>query len=325
MRQKNTIASPFPARQKPLLYGAPRNHPAPPTMHSAQFTHIGIVGKYGASHLGDTIARVIATLEARDLSVTLDRNTMPDSWRTHARARPIADWSDDIDLAVVIGGDGTFLYAGRSLLDKNIPLLGINTGRLGFLADVPEESLEAHLNRILDGHYQREQRRILSVRVTHQGENTARFYAINDAVIHKRSMARMIEVDVYARGQYLSHYRADGLILATPTGSTAYALSAGGPIIEPSLDALLVVPICAQTLTQRPVVLHADIDIDVDISAISKDVQLTIDGQAEHLLNPTDRVHITSAPRLSVIHPIDYQFQSRLRQKLNWGVAPDHP
>ena len=294
-------------------------------MPSPQFTHIGIVGKYGASHLGDSIARVVAVLTQRGVAVTLDHNTMPDNWRTHANARPIADWPNDIDLAVVIGGDGTFLYAGRSLLSKNIPLLGINTGRLGFLADLPEDHLEDSLNGILSGEYQREQRRTLAVHVTHQGQNTARFHAINDAVIHKRSMARMIEVDVYARGQYLSHYRADGLILSTPTGSTAYALSAGGPIIEPTLGAMLVVPICPHTLTQRPVVLDADSDIEVRISASSiKDVQLTIDGQAEHLLNPTDSIHITSAARLTVIHPPAYQFQSRLRQKLNWGIAPEN-
>lgn len=293
-------------------------------MHTPSFTHIGIVGKYGASHVGDTIARVVAVLEARRLQVTLDKNTMPAPWRDHERASPIAQWPDDINLAIVIGGDGTFLYAGRSLLEKNIPLLGINTGRLGFLADLPLETLEDSLSAILDGHYRREYRHTLSVRVTHQGHDTAQFHAINDAVIHKRSMARMIEVEVFTRGQYLSHYRADGLILATPTGSTAYALSAGGPIIEPTLDAMLVVPICPHTLTQRPVVIDGQSDIEVCVSASSiKDVQLTIDGQAEHLLNPTDRITIRRAERLTVIHPADYQFQSRLRQKLNWGIAPE--
>ncbi|MDO4777733.1 MAG: NAD(+)/NADH kinase [Cardiobacteriaceae bacterium] len=295
-------------------------------MHTHPFTHIGIVGKYGASHVGDTIARVVAVLDARHIQVTLDQNTMPAPWRDHERARPIAQWPDDINLAIVIGGDGTFLYAGRSLLEKNIPLLGINTGRLGFLADLPLETLEDSLSAILDGHYRREYRHTLSVRVTHQGRDTAQFFAINDAVIHKRSMARMIEVEVFTRGHYLSHYRADGLILATPTGSTAYALSAGGPIIEPTLDAMLVVPICPHTLTQRPVVIDGQSDIEVCVSASSiKDVQLTIDGQAEHLLNPTDRITIRRAEKLTVIHPADYQFQSRLRQKLNWGIAPEGP
>ncbi|MDO5090732.1 MAG: NAD(+)/NADH kinase [Cardiobacteriaceae bacterium] len=295
-------------------------------MPTPPFTHIGIVGKYGASHVGDTIARVMAVLDARRLQVTLDQNTMPDTWRDHPRARPLADWADDIDLAIVIGGDGTFLYAGRSLLEKNIPLVGINTGRLGFLADLPQESLETSLAAILDGHYRRERRHTLAICVTHQGRDTARFFAINDAVIHKRSMARMIEVDVFTRGEYLSHYRADGLILATPTGSTAYALSAGGPIIEPTLDAMLVVPICPHTLTQRPVVIDGQSDIEVRVSASSiKDVQLTIDGQAEHPLNPTDSITIRRAEKLTVIHPADYQFQSRLRQKLNWGIAPEDP
>lgn len=293
-------------------------------MHTPPFTHIGIVGKYGAGHLGDTIARVMVLLTARGIRVTLDRNTMPDPWRTHAAALPIADWPDDIDLAVVIGGDGTFLYAGRSLLAKRIPLLGINTGRLGFLADLPLASLEESLSAILDGHHRREQRNTLSVRVHRRGENSARFFAVNDAVIHKRNMARMIELEVFIRGEYLSHYRADGLILSTPTGSTAYALSAGGPIIEPTLNALLLVPICPHTLTQRPLVVDAASDIEVRIGAGSgTDVQLTIDGQAEHLLNPGDSITLRRAQDLTVIHPADYQFQSRLRRKLNWGIAPD--
>ena len=295
-------------------------------MHTPSFTHIGIVGKYGASHLGDAIARVVALLQARGLRVTLDRNTMPEPWRHSEYAQPIMQWPDDIDLAIVIGGDGTFLYAGRSLLGKHIPLLGINTGRLGFLADLPQESLEDSLNAIFDGHYQREQRNTLSVHVNRNGDKGARFFAINDAVIHKRNMARMIEVEVFIRGQYLSHYRADGLILATPTGSTAYALSAGGPIIEPTLSALLVVPICPHTLTQRPLVIDAASDIEVRIGANSiKDVQLTIDGQAEYHLNPTDSITLRRARDLTVIHPADYQFQSRLRQKLNWGIAPETP
>ena len=295
-------------------------------MHTPSFTHIGIVGKYGASHLGDAIARVVALLQARGLRVTLDRNTMPEPWRHSEYAHPIMQWPDDIDLAIVIGGDGTFLYAGRSLLGKHIPLLGINTGRLGFLADLPQESLEDSLNAIFDGHYQREQRNTLSVYVNRNGDKGARFFAINDAVIHKRNMARMIEVEVFIRGQYLSHYRADGLILATPTGSTAYALSAGGPIIEPTLSALLVVPICPHTLTQRPLVIDAASDIEVRIGANSiKDVQLTIDGQTEYHLNPTDSITLRRARDLTVIHPADYQFQSRLRQKLNWGIAPETP
>lgn len=295
-------------------------------MHTPPFTHIGIIGKYGAGYLGDTIARVTSLLAARGIRVTFDHNTMPEPWQTHKSALPIIDWPDDIDLAIVIGGDGTFLYAGRSLLTKRIPLLGINTGRLGFLADLPLDNLEEGLNAVLDGHYRREQRNTLSVHVSHQGENSAHFFAINDAVIHKRSMARMIEIDVFTRGQYLSHYRADGLILSTPTGSTAYALSAGGPIVEPTLNALLVVPICSHTLTQRPLVIDADSDIEVRISASSfKDVQLTIDGQAEHLLSPTDIVTLRRARDLAVIHPESYQFQSRLRQKLNWGIAPETP
>ena len=144
--------------------------------------------------------------------------------------------------------------------------------------------------------------------------------AINDAVIHS-SKARMIELDVYTHARHLSHYRADGLIIATPTGSTAYALAAGGPIIEPNLPVSLVVPICPHTLTQRPVVIDAASPIT--ITPCGSGAHLSIDGQQQHRLHPKDRITIRAGIPLPVLHPADYHFQDRLRAKLNWGVAPE--
>lgn len=289
------------------------------------FTHIGIIGKYGADHTGATIERVIALLEKQQLRYTIAADTAPPELKNHSHCRPIKDWQSDIDLAVVIGGDGTFLYAGRMLHAKNIPLVGINAGRLGFLADLSAEHLEPQLSAILSGDYCLETRQILSATIENAHQIRGKFVAINDLVIHKRTMARMVELNTYNRGEFLCHYRADGLILSTPTGSTAYALSAGGPILEPSLDALIIAPICPHTLTHRPVVVGSGSAITITLGDDPQDIQLTIDGQEEFLLQTGDCIHTRHHGKITVLHPSDYRFQHRLRQKLNWGIDPDHP
>ena len=285
------------------------------------FHHIGIIGKLGAIRVQDALARTLAVLEQRDLRYSLDPDTVPPEYHQNApAARPISDW-DDVDLCIVIGGDGTFLYASRALIDRQIPLIGIHTGRLGFLADLTLDDLAAELDRILAGHYHCEQRHTLRVTIDSR-DGSSEHLAINDAVI-RNSKAQMIELDVYTHDRYLSHYRADGLIIATPTGSTAYALAAGGPIIEPNLPVSLVVPICPHTLTQRPVVIDASSTITITPGAKSSGAQLSIDGQQQHRLHHKDRITIRAGIPLPVLHPENYHFQDRLRAKLNWGIAPE--
>ena len=282
--------------------------------------HIGIVGKYGAVRVDDTIARLIAALTARGLTYTLDRDTAPPQYQNDPAALPIAAWGD-VDLCIVVGGDGTFLYAGRALIARQIPLIGIHTGRLGFLTDLTLADIDSGLDHILSGAYHREERHTLHVTVDTR-DGSYDHTAINDAVIHS-SKARMIELDVYTHARHLSHYRADGLIIATPTGSTAYALAAGGPIIEPNLPVSLVVPICPHTLTQRPVVIDANSPITITPGAKSSGAQLSIDGQQQHRLLQKDRITIRAGIPLPVLHPENYHFQDRLRAKLNWGIAPE--
>ena len=284
------------------------------------FRHIGIIGKLGAIRVQDALARTVAVLEQRGLRYSLDPDTVPPEYQIVPAARPISAW-DDVDLCIVIGGDGTFLYASRALIDRQIPLIGIHTGRLGFLADLTLDDLADQLDRILAGHYHCEQRHTL--RVTIEGrDGSSEHLAINDAVI-RSSKAQMIELDVYNHDRYLSHYRADGLIIATPTGSTAYALAAGGPIIEPNLPVSLVVPICPHTLTQRPVVIDANSPITITPGAKSSGAQLSIDGQQQHRLHHKDRITIRAGIPLPVLHPENSHFQDRLRAKLNWGIAPE--
>ncbi len=292
-------------------------------MHNTEFTHIGIIGKYGVNQTDATMRRVMTILESRHIHYVIDTLTAPDSLKNHPASREIANWGNAIKLAIVIGGDGTFLYAGRALYGKNIPIVGINMGRLGFLADLSAENLDVQLNDILNGEYILETRQTLHVNIKNDA-TTRSFTAINDAVIHKHN-ARIVELNAYTNGQFLCHYRADGLIVSTPTGSTAYALSAGGPILEPSLEALIITPICPHSLTYRPVVLGFGSDIEVLPVFDMDNVQLTIDGQSETLLSEGDRVIMRKGGQITVLHPKDYQFQYRLRQKLNWGVNPDLP
>lgn len=291
-------------------------------MHNNLFRHIAIVGKYGAS-VAHTIERVMAILTARNISYTLDKSTMPPELKNHPHAKFLGDWPKNIDLCIVIGGDGTFLHAGRATLTRQIPLLGINEGRLGFLADVQTEELERELNTILSGNYFLETRQTLLVEVRQGDKVRASYYAINDAVIHKRMMARMVELDTYTNGSFLCHYRADGLILSTPTGSTAYALAAGGPILEPTMDAMIIAPICPYMLTHRPMVVGPNSDIEVRLERNEHDIQLTIDGQEELILEARDYLYVKHANQLPVIHPQGYQFQRTLQEKLNWGLSPE--
>lgn len=289
------------------------------------FHHIGIIGKYGASHLSDTLEKLIAFLEKNTIRYTLDCATMPPSYQQHSAARPLKDWSNEIDLAITIGGDGTFLYAARHLASQCIPLIGINAGRLGFLADIAVSEFERSLTAIFSGNFHRESRQMIQAQITGaSGEH--RLCALNEIVIHKRRMARMIEVAVAMNDKPLCQYRADGVIFSTPTGSTAYALSAGGPIIAPDLPALLIVPVCPHTLTQRPLVVSADSVITLTAPAVAQhEAQLTLDGQQEQLLNGDERITISLSQSITILRPEDYPFQARLRDKLNWGSSPRIP
>jgi len=271
------------------------------------FRHIGIIGKLGAIRVQDALARTVAVLEQRGLRYSLDPDTVPPEYQIVPAVRPISAW-DDVDLCIVIGGDGTFLYASRALIDRQIPLIGIHTGRLGFLADLTLDDLADQLDRILAGHYHCEQRHTL--RVTIEGrDGSSEHLAINDAVI-RSSKAQMIELDVYNHDRYLSHYRADGLTPAPPPP-------------PPPLPVSLVVPICPHTLTQRPVVIDANSPITITPGAKSSGAQLSIDGQQQHRLHHKDRITIRAGIPLPVLHPENYHFQDRLRAKLNWGIAPE--
>ncbi len=227
----------------------------------------------------------------------------------------------DADLVISIGGDGTMLYASRMARETGTPILGINRGRLGFLADVTPDELISSVDSVLAGDYTTDSRLLLEARLHRSAGDDVVAYALNDIVLQRRETGRMVDFETRVGGQYVNTHSGDGLIVATPTGSTAYALSCGGPIIEPQLDAVVIVPVCPHTLTDRPVVISADQSIEV--SLLERDdtkAEITVDGFSMGSINPDDKLRICAAnTRVTLVHPPGYDFYGILRSKLFWG------
>lgn len=290
-------------------------------MQHTPFQTIGLIGKYGDPGVADTLKTLSNHLQARRRHVLLDANSaqlLPGHGLETAERATIGA---RCDLAIIVGGDGTLLNAARSLADHDVPLLGINLGRLGFLADVLPADMTQTLDAILSGDYQSEERLMLHARIEREGQRVGEAEALNDIVIHKWEVARMIELETYIDGHFVNKHRSDGLIVATPTGSTAYALSGGGPILHPALDTIVLVPICPHTLSYRPIVVDAasEIEVVVNVSTHTQ-AQVTCDGQINLRLMPGDRVFIRRKERkIRLIHPAGYDYFEILRVKLGWG------
>jgi NAD+ kinase len=230
---------------------------------------------------------------------------------------------DVVDIAVVLGGDGTMLRATRLVADQGKPVLGVNLGQLGFLAMFAPAEAKAALGAALAGELPRTERMRLQVTFVRTGADPVVRYALNDAVLHQGAMARLIEVSAYCDSQLIAAYRADGLIIATPTGSTAYNMAAGGPILVPGLEAMTLTPICAHALTNRPLAVSADSVIRLELGADARGVILTVDGQWAHSFLPGDRVEMTVAQRPLVMFTSQQSFFDVMRDKLHWGVRLD--
>jgi len=228
-----------------------------------------------------------------------------------------------IDLAVVLGGDGTMLRASRLVADQGKPVLGINLGQLGFLAGFAPTEAKQALAAALAGKLPRAERMRIAVTFTRQGADPVVRAALNDAVLHQGAMARLIEIDAYCDGQFIAAYRADGLIVATPTGSTAYNMAAGGPIVVPGQNAMTLTPICAHALTNRPLVIGASSTIRFELGADARGVILTVDGQWAHSFLPGDVVELTEAERPLIMFAGAQSFFDVMRDKLHWGVRMD--
>jgi NAD+ kinase len=225
------------------------------------------------------------------------------------------------DLIIVIGGDGSLLSAARMAVHNDVPVIGINRGNLGFLTDIAPGELELHLGPVIQGIYTQENRFLLSLELEHQDQPAI---ALNDIVLNRANETHLITFDVYINQQFVSHYRADGLIVATPTGSTAYALSAGGPIMHPELHAVVIVPMFSHSLSSRPLVVDANASVVLSISEKNEShVQISCDGHDSHLIEPGQMLTLKKHTKtLRLLHPKDYHYYDTLRTKLGWGSKP---
>ena len=285
------------------------------------FRTIGLIAKHGDPRVGETLDRLIDLLHVRGLNAVLDDQSAGALLRTGMPVIARHDLGRKCDLIIVVAGDGTFLSAARTLADQDVPLLGVNLGRLGFLADVMPDEMADRLNEVLDGDFIEERRFLLDVTVVRGAGNVFAGLALNEAVTHKSSMARLVEFETHIDGHLVNSQRSDGLIVATPTGSTAYALSGGGPILHPSLDAIVLVPICPHTLSSRPIVVGAGSLVEVVLAdEAESSVQLSCDGQTTVELAAGDRISIRKhQPDLRLIHPAGHEYYATLRAKLHWG------
>jgi NAD+ kinase len=277
---------------------------------------VGVAIKPGEPRAIAAVRELAKWLAERGVRVLLDEHAAAALGET---GLPRAALVRDADLLVVLGGDGTLLSVARAVEDRPVPILGVNLGTLGFLAEVPIDEMEAAVARALDGQMATERRMRLSVRLGRHGREQ-RWLALNDAVITKGASARIVDLEARADGQLVTTYHADGLIVSTPTGSTAYSLSAGGPILLPGVPSLLLTPICPHALTQRPLVLPDSAVIEVVVHPRGGEVQLAVDGQEGALLVEGDRVWVQRSehPTLLLVPPQRTRFEV-LRTKLRWG------
>lgn len=288
---------------------------------SVQYKTIGIISRPRRSNLGEIVPYLRIWLEDRGVSTLIDTETANSlNWGEPGKTRH--QIAQETDLLLVLGGDGTLLAAAREAAPRGIPLLPVNLGGLGFLTSFTLVELYPALEDVLAGRAGIDERVLLLVERKHDGNTLTQQRVLNEAVVHKGTLARMIELELYIDEGFVCRYRADGLIVATPTGSTAYSMSAGGPIVHPAVESILITPICPHTLSDRPVVVPDSSKIELRMAENSDSVFLTLDGQTVVPLQAGDRVRITRASeRLKLIHPMNKTYFEILRNKLKWGEA----
>ncbi|MCL4112493.1 UNVERIFIED_CONTAM: hypothetical protein GTU68_039403 [Idotea baltica] len=286
-----------------------------------KFSTIGIFCKKNDDRIEATLSVLYEFLKEKNYNVVILKNSAKYINKTPLKKK---EFSEVIDLAIVVGGDGTLLKAGRLLADKDVPVIGINLGRLGFLVDVSPNLIPEQLTPMLAGETTIETRSLLFAEAFREEESLGSSMAFNDVVLHARDDVRMIQFDTHIDDIFVNTQRADGMVVATPTGSTAYALSSGGPILHPSLNAVVLVPICPHTLSNRPIVISNQSRITITMGE-SRDVgaRVSFDGQANIRLQSGDKVVIRQQQHtLQLLHPKDYDYFRILRNKLGWSVSP---
>ncbi len=288
----------------------------------AQFRHVALIGKYHATAIAGatTVLRDIAHyLESFGLDVAVEKDTASNTGISEYPALDVATIGAQCDLGLVVGGDGTMLGIGRQLARFGVPLIGINQGRLGFITDIPLENYQETLGVILKGQYTEDSRSLMHAKVMRDGRCVFDALAMNDVVVKHGAISGMVELRVEVDGRFVSNQRADGLIIASPTGSTAYAMSAGGAIMHPSIAGWLMVPIAPHTLSNRPIVLSDTSEVAIEIVA-GKDASANFDMQSLASLLHGDKIVVRkSEHRVRFLHPLGWSYFDTLRKKLHWN------
>lgn len=282
------------------------------------FKAVGLIGKYKSPEIAGPLLKLGDFLAQRGVRVLIDQLTASQIGDSRHPVLTLEEIGREADLAVVLGGDGTMLNIARTLAPFDVALVGVNQGRLGFLTDISIDTMFETIGAILDGKYVTEERMLLEAEVFSDGKSVFKVLAFNDAVVSKGIKGSMIEIEVRIDGKFLYALRADGLIVATPTGSTAYALSAGGPIIHPSLSAMALVPICPHTFSSRPIALGSDSVVEIVINSAA-DARAHFDSHSRFDLREQDRVVVRRyGHTMRLLHPVGHDYYNMLRAKLHW-------
>lgn len=281
---------------------------------------IGILTKPKFPEVKTTLQGVVAWLRARSIEVLLD--TTSATLLSEPGGIQKSQLAGKADVLLVLGGDGTMLNAARLAAERSIPILGVNMGGLGFLTEVRLDNLYPSLDRVFTNDFVLDERLMLKTHIHRHGETVARGTVLNDVVISKGTLARMIELKIAIQGQFVTNLRGDGLIVGTPTGSTAYSLSAGGPIINPAVQSLILTPICPHTLTHRPLIVPGDVEVEVTLTSKDDGAMATLDGQVGVAMTQGDTAVIhASEHRTRLIRFPESHYYEVLREKLKWGDA----
>lgn len=286
------------------------------------FNTIGIMGKYNNPEIHNTLIHLLSFLQDKGITVLLDQGGEAFSTQYHLPLLPTAQLGATADLIIVVGGDGSLLHAARMMADHDVPVVGINRGQRGFLTDISPQVLTQSLEALLQGHYSEEKRFLLEMELWRDERCIATGLALNDIVLCSGQVAKMIEFEVHIDNRLIYRQRSDGIITATPTGSTAYALAGGGPILHPSLEAILLVPMHPPILSSRPIVIDSKSSIALHLVPENTLIhQLSCDGQIHVDIHPNDQIRIRRKEKeLRLLHPTDYDYYYTLRNKLKWSA-----
>lgn len=286
-----------------------------------QFKSIALVGNHGDPRVSESILMLATHLHSRQRRVLLERDIEVDFGSLPVERHSGESLGSAVELIVAVGGDGTMLHAARLAAPYGVPVLGVNRGRLGFLADISPADIRDRLDEVLSGRYVQDRRAMLQARVLRPGSTERTCQALNDVVLQKWQTGRMLDFETWIDGRYVNSHGGDGLVIATATGSTAYALSCGGPILYPELDAVVLAPICPHTLSDRPIVIRSSSIIEVRlVERLDANAQVICDGVSLGELAAGDRLIVSPADfSVTLLHPTDHDYYRILRSKLRWG------